>query len=185
MREKSLYFRIDKVYVNLYFINPFIMKYLILLTLSSAVAAFDQAVKLYIHTRFSLGESIVIIKGFFNITYVRNSGGAFGIFSNSNEVVQTILFLIFPVVAVFIIFRIVGRVQNDHLFSIVSLSFIFGGAVGNFIDRIHFKYVIDFLDVHLPNGWAWPTFNFADSFIVIGVILVSWISYKSPEKIPL
>ena len=161
------------------------MRYLILLTTSSAIAAFDQASKLYIHTRFTLGQSIDVIEGFFSITYVRNSGGAFGIFSNSNEVVQTVLFLVFPIVAVFIIFKILSRLKDDNLIAAIPLSFIFGGAIGNFIDRIHFKYVIDFLDWHLPNGWAWPTFNLADSFIVIGVVMISWISYKNPEKLPL
>lgn len=161
------------------------MKYLILLTISSAIAALDQATKLYIHTRFDLGESVNIIEGFFSITYVRNSGGAFGIFSNSNEIVQTILFLIFPIIVIFIIFRMLGQIKDEHLLPIISLSFIFGGAVGNLIDRVHFRYVIDFLDVHLPNGWAWPTFNFADSFIVIGVSILIFLSYKSPDQVPI
>ncbi len=161
------------------------MKYLIVLTTSLAVTALDQAVKLYVHTHFALGES-VILTNFFSITYVRNAGGAFGIFSNTNPVLRTILFIIFPVIAFFIIFNIVKKVQHKEIIPVVSLSFILGGALGNFIDRVHFQYVIDFLDFHIPNGgWAWPTFNLADSFIVIGVIIVAWISWKHPDKLPL
>ena len=161
------------------------MKYLILLTTSSAIAALDQATKLYVHTRFQLGESLDVIPGFFSITYVRNSGGAFGLFSNSNEAVRTVLFLIVPIIAFFFIFQILSKIKNKELLPILSLSLICGGAIGNFIDRIHFKYVIDFLDVHLPNGLAWPTFNLADSFVVIGVFTVIWLSYKFPDKMPL
>lgn len=161
------------------------MKYLILLTISSAITALDQASKLYIHTHFKLGESLDIIPDFFSFTYIRNPGGAFGIFRDHNEVVQTILFLIFPFIAFILIFNIVKKLKTSNLISIIALSFIFGGAVGNFIDRIHFKYVIDFLDVHLPNGWAWPTFNLADSFIVVGIAITAWLAYKHPKKMPI
>ena len=161
------------------------MKYLILLTSSSAIAALDQASKIYIHTHFELGESIKIIGGFFNFTYVRNAGGAFGLFRNSNDVIQTVLFLIFPLIAVYLIFSILRKIKNKDILSIISLSLIFGGAIGNLIDRIRFQYVIDFLDFHLPNGLAWPTFNLADSFIVVGICLVGWLTYKHPDKMPI
>ena len=161
------------------------MKYLLLLTISSAITALDQASKLYIHTHFSLGESIDIIPRFFSFTYVRNPGGAFGIFRNSNEVVQTVLFIIFPIIAFILIFNILKKLKTSDMIQILALSFIFGGAIGNFIDRVHFKYVIDFLDFHLPNGWVWPTFNLADSFIVMGVSIVAWMAYKHPNKMPL
>ncbi len=161
------------------------MKYLIVLTTSLAVTALDQAVKLYVHTHFALGESMTITN-FFSITYVRNAGGAFGIFSSTNPVLRTILFIVFPVIAFFIIFSILKKLKHKELIPIISLSFILGGALGNFIDRVHFQYVIDFLDFHVPDGGlAWPTFNLADSFIVIGVCIVAWISYKYPDKMPL
>ena len=161
------------------------MKYLILLTTSLAVAALDQATKLYVHTHFALGESLDVLPGFFSITYIRNAGGAFGIFSNTNSVLRTILFIVFPVIAFFLIFNMIKKIKNNELIPIIALSFILGGALGNFIDRIHFQYVIDFLDCHTPNGWIFPTFNLADSFIVIGVFIVAWVSYRHPDKIPL
>ena len=161
------------------------MKYLILLTISSAICALDQASKLYVHTHFALGESLKVVPGFFSVTYVRNSGGAFGIFNDINPSLRTILFIIFPIFAFFIIFNILKKLNKKDRIQIVALSSIFGGACGNFIDRIHLSYVIDFLDFHIPNGWAWPTFNLADSFIVVGVAVVAWMSYKFPDKMPI
>jgi signal peptidase II len=55
----------------------------------------------------------------------------------------------------------------------VGLSFIFGGAVGNLIDRLRYGQVIDFLDVH-AGAWHWPAFNVADSAITIGMIIFAW-----------
>lgn len=161
------------------------MKYLILLSSSAAIAAFDQATKLWIHTNMSLGESSVIIPGFFSFTYVRNKGGAFGIFSDSTPLLQTILFIIFPIIAFILIFNILFKLKKNNMLGILALSSIFGGAIGNFIDRIHFKYVVDFLDFHLPNGLAYPTFNIADSFVVMGVMLVAWLAYKDPKSMPI
>ncbi len=161
------------------------MKYLILFTFSSAIAALDQATKLYIHTHFVEGESIIVIPNYFNLTYIRNAGGAFGLFSDANSVLRTVLFILFPMIAFFIIFNILRKINHKEKTPVLALSFIIGGAIGNLIDRIHFNYVIDFLDFHLPNGWVWPTFNIADMAVVIGVTVVAWIHYKHPEKIPM
>jgi len=162
------------------------MKYLILLTISSALAALDQASKLYIHSHFKLGESVEIIPPIFNFTYVRNSGGAFGIFQETNDAVQTILFLIFPIIAFILIFNILKKLKNKDLLQITALSFIFGGAIGNFIDRVHLRYVIDFLDFHTPDkSWIFPTFNIADTCIVLGICVVAFLAYFHPKKMPI
>ena len=161
------------------------MKYLILLTSASAIAALDQATKLYIHTHFMEGESVTVIPNYFNLTYVRNAGGAFGLFNDSHQILRTILFILFPVIAFGIIFNILRKINHKEKFPVLALSFIIGGAVGNLIDRVHFNYVIDFLDFHLPNGWIWPTFNVADTAVVVGVSLVAWLHYKYPEKLPM
>ena len=161
------------------------MKYLILFTSSSAIAALDQATKLYIHTHFFEGESLVVIPNYFNFTYIRNAGGAFGLFNDTNSVLRTILFILFPMIAFIIIFNILRKISHREKLPVLALSFIIGGAIGNLIDRIHFSYVIDFLDFHLPNGWTWPTFNIADTAVVIGVSIIAWLHYKYPEKIPM
>ena len=80
-------------------------KYLILIAISGFIIALDQACKIYIHTHFFLGESVNVLPNFFDLTYVRNPGAAFGIFSDSAESFRNLFFLAMPPIAVvFIIF---------------------------------------------------------------------------------
>lgn len=161
------------------------MKYLVLSAVASAIASFDQVTKLLIHTRFQLSESMPIIDGFFSFTYVRNPGGAFGMFRNSGETFRMIVFIVLPILALFLIFHMVSKVKKDHWPAILALSFILGGAIGNIIDRIYFGFVVDFIDFHLPSGLAFPTFNLADSAVVLGVCVLTFIMYKDPKSLPL
>ena len=169
-------------------------KYIFLLIISGFIICFDQLTKLYIHTQFALGETKTIIFNFFNITYVRNFGAAFGFLANSHPEFREIFFLSTPPIALVIILLILRGVNNDDRLQIVALSCIFGGAIGNYIDRLQFRYVIDFLDFHhhtyylqgeydINLGFTtihvdkykefiWPAFNVADSAIVIGVSLL-------------
>ena len=154
--------------------HPFI-KYLFVVLTSSWVFCLDQATKIFIHTQFPRQESKTIINGFFNISYVTNSGGAFGLFNDSAEWIRFILFLVFPLVCIYLIFKMLRETQSR--FQILALSFILGGAFGNYIDRIRLGYVVDFIDWHVKD-WHWPTFNIADSFIVLGVTLLSFFYFK-------
>lgn len=154
--------------------NP-LVKYLFTAVISGFVLCLDQATKIFIHTQVSLEESITVIEGFFNIVYIRNSGGIFGLFGGSHELIRFILFLFFPLACVVFIFMMLRETQNR--FQILALSFILGGAAGNYLDRIRLGYVIDFIDWH-AKGWHWPTFNIADSFIVTGVSILSFFYIK-------
>ena len=145
-------------------------KYFLTSLVASFVVAIDQATKIYIHTQVKMGSPIEVIAGFFNINYVRNPGGAFGLFSESSVFIRYTLFLLFPLICICIIFMMLKDTKNK--LQIVSLSFILGGAFGNYIDRIRFGYVIDFIDWYVKD-LHWPTFNLADSFIVIGVSILS------------
>ena len=129
--------------------NPLI-KYSFSLLVSAWVLCLDQATKIFVHTQFEAGDPKIIIKGFFNISYATNTGGAFGLFADSPELIRFILFLFFPVVCVILIFMMLRDTHNR--FQILALSFIFGGAVGNYLDRIRLGYVIDFIDWHVK-GW--------------------------------
>ena len=157
-------------------------KYFLTAVITSFIVALDQATKLYIHTQVAMGEPIVVIKNFFNISYVRNAGGAFGLFSNSNDLIRYILFLLFPLFCVFLIFTMLRDTKNK--LQITALAFILGGAIGNYIDRVRLGYVVDFIDWYI-NNLHWPTFNIADSFIVTGVAILSvfFLLEKTPEKI--
>ena len=154
--------------------NP-LLKYLFTAMVSSAVLCLDQATKIYIHTHIQGEKALTVIKGFFDIVYVRNAGGAFGLFSESHEILRFILFLFFPIVCIFLIFKILQESQNR--FQILALAFILGGALGNYMDRLRLGYVVDFIDWYVKD-WHWPTFNVADSFIVVGVSILFYFYMK-------
>ena len=147
-------------------------KYLLLAALAGAIVTLDQATKIYIHTQFYLGETIPVIDDFFNITYVRNTGAAFGIFRDSGEVFRNIFFLSMPPLAIIVILSILWGVKETDRLQTFALSNVFGGAIGNYIDRLRFGYVIDYLDFHFKHKYTWPAFNVADACIVGGVILL-------------
>ena len=164
-------------------------KYMLLIVISLFLIAVDQMTKIYVHSHFELGESITVIPGFFNFTYVRNLGAAFGIFTDSPETFRHIFFLSIPLVAVaIIVFFIYGLPESESV-QVMALSSIAGGAIGNYIDRIQHGYVIDFLDVHYKNIYNWPVFNIADSAIVVGVgiltvlMIQEYIEEKKKKKV--
>jgi signal peptidase II len=147
-------------------------KFLVLATVAGLVVALDQLTKLYIHSSFGLGESVPVIRDIFHITYVRNTGAAFGIFREVSETFRKLFFLSMPPIAMVIIIAMLRGVDNEDRWQVFSLSLIFGGAIGNYIDRLRFGYVIDFLDFHYKSAWSYPAFNVADSAIVSGVCLL-------------
>jgi signal peptidase II len=144
-------------------------KYLILLALSGFVICLDQATKLYIHTQFQYGESIVVLNNFFNITYVRNMGAAFGFLRDASPGLRSLFFLSVPPLASLIIFFMLRSTPSKDTVTVMALSSIFGGAIGNYIDRLWHGFVVDFLDFHYYNVAAWPAFNVADISIVTGI----------------
>ncbi len=144
-------------------------KYLIASTLAGAIIALDQLTKILVLSRFRLGESYTIIENFFNLTFVKNFGAAFGFLSQSHPQFREIFFLVMPPAAMVVIFILLKGVRKDDRTQILALSSILGGAIGNYIDRLRFRYVVDFLDFHWFNQYSWPAFNVADSAIVMGV----------------
>lgn len=157
-------------------------KYIWLLLISGILVALDQLVKVYVHTHFHLGESVSVIPNFFNLTYVRNFGAAFGFLAESHPSFRELFFLSMPPIALVIILGILRGVNDDDTKQILALSSIFGGAIGNYIDRLRFRYVIDFLDFHLYNRWSWPAFNIADMAIVGGVGLLLILMFLENKK---
>jgi signal peptidase II len=161
-------------------------KYLILATVACLIIVLDQLTKLYVHSHFGLGETVPVIQGLFHLTYVRNTGAAFGIFREMPEIFRQLFFLSMPPVAVVVILVMLRSVANDDRWQVTALSLIFGGALGNYIDRLRFGYVIDFLDFHYYQSWSYPAFNVADSAIVTGVcllLLLMWLRDRSAKRL--
>ncbi len=134
-----------------------------------SVILLDQISKSCIMSKMSLHESIEVIKGFFNITYVRNRGAAFGILSNIDESIRIPFLLVSTILALIAIIIIYLRVPEGNYPLYLSLALIFGGALSNLIDRVFYGEVIDFLDLHWYE-YHWPAFNIADSAITLGAI---------------
>ena len=136
----------------------------------------DQVSKTLVSLNMRVGQSIPIIKGILHITFVRNTGAAFGLFRNS-----TGFFAIISITAVLVILSILARSLREGKFSAnflfnFGLTLIMAGAFGNLIDRLKFGYVIDFIDVRI-----WPVFNIADSSITIGTFLLLLTFTKKPS----
>jgi signal peptidase II len=145
-------------------------RYLLLVTVTALVLLLDQATKIFVDRTMALHSSITVIEGFFNITYLRNKGAAFGILANSAY--RLPFFILVSAVAVGVILVVIRRLREDQKLAAISLSLIFSGAIGNLIDRVRLGEVIDFLDAHWY-GHHWPAFNVADSAICVGVFLLA------------
>lgn len=118
--------------------------------------------------------SITILKNVFNLTYVENRGAAFGMLQNQRWLFIVLTIIIAIAVACYLILN-----RNESLILRISLSMILGGAIGNLIDRIRLGYVVDMLHFSLID---FPVFNVADSFIVIGTILLGYYILFMAEK---
>lgn len=132
------------------------------------VIALDQAVKYWVVSTFSLYESLPVVPGFFSLTYLTNTGAAFGMLAGQPTAWRQIFFIGVAVVALVVIGVMYRRLRNDSVWYEVALGLIAGGAVGNLIDRVRQGSVVDFLDVYV-GVHHWPAFNVADSAITVGV----------------
>ncbi len=130
------------------------------------VIALDQFTKWLIVKNLELGESIKIIENFLYITSHRNRGAAWGILQGQ----MWFFYIITVLVIIGIVYYIQKAVRGNWLFG-VSLGLMLGGAIGNFIDRVFRKEVVDFINTYIF-GYDFPVFNIADSSLVIGVILL-------------
>jgi signal peptidase II len=135
-----------------------------------AVVALDQISKGVVLKSMALYKSIPVIPGFFNITHVHNPGGAFGFLAQNGAPWRHWLFLSAVLLALGMILYFHHQTPRSHPYLAFGLSLIFGGAIGNLIDRLRFGEVVDFLDFYILDH-HWPTFNVADSGVTIGVLI--------------
>jgi signal peptidase II len=137
---------------------------MVLLCLSFAVALLDQITKHLIRSNLLLGERVTVIPGLFSLSYVRNTGAAWGMLSGLNN------WLI--VLSALMLAAIVGFrhkfISPDRLISRIAVGLMIGGIVGNLVDRVRLGYVVDFADFYWRTH-HFPAFNVADSAICIGV----------------
>lgn len=139
--------------------------YFVYYLIALIVIAIDQWTKWLVVKKMEIGESIEIIKNFLYITSHRNRGAAWGILQGQ----MWLFYIITVIVIIAIIYYIQKMAKNQKLLG-VALGLILGGAIGNFIDRLHAQEVVDFINTYIF-GYDFPVFNIADSALVVGVIL--------------
>ena len=138
----------------------------------------DQIIKILVNTYMNLADSISIIPSFFRITYLKNTGAAWSMFSNKTIYLIAIT-IAFLAAFYFLILRKTDFKVDKNIG--VLYGIIIGGILGNLIDRIRLGYVIDYLDFSFF-GYNFPVFNLADTFIVIGCIIMIIKSFKKEIK---
>lgn len=141
----------------------YLRKILPLVIVAVPALLLDILTKWLVRMHIPQGSGYSIIRGFFNLRHDRNTGAAFGIFSD-----QRTLLIIITIVALIFILIYSFRFQNSRWMQ-TSLGFLLGGAVGNFIDRVYLGSVVDFLQFGIESkNLFWPTFNVADVSVCIG-----------------
>lgn len=143
-----------------------------LLLVAGLVVGLDQLTKYLICKLVPIYSRVEVIKGFFSIIHIRNSGVAFGLFKRFGNDYRLISMLIVSFIIVFLIFFLVSQLRKGLQLQAYSLAMILGGAIGNLIDRFYLGEVIDFLDLHWKTAYHWPAFNLADSAITVGIVLI-------------
>ena len=145
------------------------------------VVVCDQLSKLWILQNFALYDSTVIIPGLFNLTFLRNTGAAFGMFAGQAVWWRQLFFIGVAVIALVVILFMHRKLGPQNSMYTISLALIGGGAIGNLIDRVLYGSVIDFLDVYIGSH-HWPAFNVADSAITVGVCIFLLTQFLEDRK---
>ena len=145
------------------------MKYKGYYLLFLVLVLLDQLTKQIFISSFDVGQSI-IINTYLSWTYLQNTGAAFSILADGGGVEKAFLLAVSVLVSVIVVLWI-HKTSEYQCQKLYGQFLLLSGAVGNLIDRAQYGYVVDFIDMHV-NGFYWPVFNLADSFIFIGVMLL-------------
>lgn len=146
--------------------------------LALAVFLVDQWVKLWVVDHMGLYQSIPLVNGFFSLTYVRNIGAAFSAFSGQ---VWGLALVAAAVGVAIVVYE--WRLKTPSLGHVLSLGLLLGGTMGNFLDRVRLRYVVDMFDLQWHGHNIWPIFNIADMSIDVGVgilLLVFFLESRRP-----
>lgn len=144
------------------------------LIIATIIVIIDQVLKIVIDNILSINESTQVIPNVFYITKVYNTGAAWSLFEGSG-----ILLIIIAIVAFFLLLKYQNYFMENKR-NILAFALIYGGLVGNLIDRVIYGYVIDYLHIYIF-GFSFPVFNLADMAIVIGFLLVIIAIIKGEE----
>jgi signal peptidase II len=136
-----------------------------------AVVIIDQLSKIAVAGSIRYYESVPIIDGLLSLVHVRNRGMAFGLMNRPDDQLSSYFFVAATVIAIILLILWFKSLKGGSRMLIFGLSLIVGGAIGNLIDRLRLKEVVDFIDFFIGK-YHWPAFNLADSAISVGVFWV-------------
>jgi len=136
-----------------------------------ALVVLDQITKAVVVSRLALHESVTLVPGLLDLTHVRNTGAAFGMFNAVDFPYKAVVITVLALAALAAIATYAGRLGSDSLLARVGLTLVVSGAVGNLIDRARQGSVVDFVDVYW-RGWHFWAFNVADSAITVGAAAI-------------
>jgi len=132
------------------------------------VVILDQLTKLLVRQNFQLGQSVPIIKNIFHLTYITNTGSAFGLFKGINP-----FFILFSTTVIAVILHAIKKIRKNEKALQFAVGLLLGCTIGNLIDRLFYGAVTDFIDFRI-----WPVFNVADSAVTISVIFLIILLWK-------
>ncbi len=141
----------------------------------------DQAIKQIVDKTLSLGESLTVVPGFFSLIYLRNSGGAFSILDGLPPLWGRLFFICATLAALLFVFYLYRHHQLASPWGRAGLFLVFGGGLGNLVDRVAYGEVIDYL-LFYYGQYHWPAFNLADSGITVGVGLMIVDLLRGPAE---
>jgi signal peptidase II len=156
-------------------------KYTWVSVIVSLTVLLDQFTKQLVMRHLRLYESVPVIPGLFNLTYVRNKGAAFGVLAGAQGAWRTVFFVVISLAALTALLFLI-RKTGERL-AITAYALICGGALGNLIDRLRFGEVVDFVEWYY-RSFHWPAFNVADSAITIGVglLLIDMLFFQEKKE---
>ena len=143
-------------------------KNIVIFSTALFIVFLDQLTKFLIKQNFQLNQSIPIIKNILHLTYIINTGSAFGLFKGLN-----IFFILFSIIVIIVIFYYLKKIIENEKALLFAIGLLLGGTIGNLIDRVFYGVVTDFIDFRI-----WPVFNLADSAVSISVILLIVLLWK-------
>jgi len=128
----------------------------------------DRLSKLWALNALKEKDGVVLIKDIFKLEYLENRGAAFGILQNKLVLLALVTLLVIAGMIYYII-----KYKPKSKFIRISFALIISGALGNLYDRLFYKYVVDFILVHYKDVYYFPTFNIADSLVVVGTLILA------------
>ena len=142
-------------------------KYQFAVSIALIASVLDQLIKFVVKHNVGINDSIPIVKDILHITYITNTGSAFGLFKDLN-----LLFIFVSIAVIIFLAYFLKNIKEESKLEYVFFGLLLGGIIGNLMDRLMLGHVIDFIDFRI-----WPVFNLADSFVtisVIGLIFYLW-----------